>query len=107
MIDEVKTVSVKKGDLFILRTGVLDIQEYDQISWKCRNGLIGEIKKGTNRFSLFSAGGIFEARLQPNEKTGSLSISDSRITDSGDYHLHMSSSTHTIQRNISVTVTGE
>ncbi|KAG1928753.1 hypothetical protein F2P79_023410 [Pimephales promelas] len=102
--DEVKTVSVNEGDSIILRTGVINIQECDQILWKFVDHLIAKINKGENQFSLFSADGRFEGRLHPDYQSGSLTISNSNITDSGDYHLKMSNSTYTIQRNISVSV---
>ncbi|XP_039522261.1 uncharacterized protein si:dkey-182g1.6 [Pimephales promelas] len=103
-VDEVKTVSVNEGDSIILRTGVINIQECDQILWKFVDHLIAKINKGENQFSLFSADGRFEGRLHPDYQSGSLTISNSNITDSGDYHLKMSNSTYTIQRNISVSV---
>ncbi|XDV23376.1 hypothetical protein PO909_027969 [Leuciscus waleckii] len=105
--DEMKTVSVKKEDSIILRTGVIDIREYYQILWKFEDERMAEITKGTNKFSLYnSANGRFSGRLHPDHQTGSLTISDSQTTDSGDYHLNMISSSHTIQRTISVTVKG-
>ncbi|XP_043078685.1 uncharacterized protein LOC122327406 [Puntigrus tetrazona] len=106
-VDGVKNVSVKKGDSVTLRTGVIDIQSYDLILWKFENHLIAEINKETNKFLLYdSSDKRFKDRLQPNEKTGSLTISDSETTDSGVYHLNMSCSTYTLQRTISVTVKG-
>uniref|UniRef100_A0A9J8CDR5 Si:dkey-182g1.6 n=1 Tax=Cyprinus carpio carpio TaxID=630221 RepID=A0A9J8CDR5_CYPCA len=105
--DGVKNISVKKGESVTLRTGVIDIQRYDWILWKFEDHLIAEINKETNQFILYdSSDKRFKDRLQPNEKTGSLTISDSETTDSGHYHLHMSSSTYTLQRIISVTVKG-
>uniref|UniRef100_A0A9J8CSL7 Si:dkey-182g1.6 n=1 Tax=Cyprinus carpio carpio TaxID=630221 RepID=A0A9J8CSL7_CYPCA len=106
-VDGVKNISVKKGESVTLRTGVIDIQRYDWILWKFEDHLIAEINKETNQFILYdSSDKRFKDRLQPNEKTGSLTISDSETTDSGHYHLHMSSSTYTLQRIISVTVKG-
>lgn len=108
LADGVKNISVKKGESVTLRTGVIDIQRYDRILWKFEDHLIAEINKETNQFILYdSSDKRFKDRLQPNEKTGSLTISDSETTDSGHYHLHMSSSTYTLQRIISVTVKGE
>jgi len=106
---EMMTVSVKKEEPIILYTGVTEIQGYDLILWKSEDQLIAEINKGTKQFLTHdsSAGGKFKGRLQLSEKSGSLTIRGSSITDSGDYHLHMISSSHTAQRTISVTVSGE
>ncbi|XP_077081782.1 uncharacterized protein LOC143735476 isoform X2 [Siphateles boraxobius] len=103
--DEMKTVSVNEGDSVTLRTGVIDIQIYDLILWKFKDHVIAKIIKLTNQMSLYDTSDErFKGRLQLNEKTGSLSISKSRTTDSEDYSLHMNGSTHTVQRTISVTV---
>ncbi len=105
--DEIKGVSVIEGHSVVLRTGVLGIQGYDLITWKFEDHLMAEIHQETNRFSLYSAGGRFQDRLMPDHQTGSLTISKSRTIDSGDYHLYMKSRTHSLQRTISVTVSGE
>jgi len=57
--------------------------------------LIPEINEGTND------------RLYLDRPSGSLIITKSKITDSGVYQLNMISSSHTVQRDISVTVIGE
>ncbi len=105
--DEMKTVSVKEGEPVSLHTGLIEIKGYDLILWTFENHLIARINRTTNKFSLFSAEGKFEGRLQREHQSGSLIIRDSRTTDSGDYHLNMSSSTYTLQRTISVTVKSE
>lgn len=108
LTEAMKTVSVKEGESVTLRTGLIEIQKYDLILWKFEDHLIAEINKRTNQFILEdSRDERFKGRLQLNEKSGSLTISDSETTDSGDYHLNMSRSTHTLQRNIGVTVKGE
>lgn len=108
LTDGVKNVSVKKGESITLHTGVIDIQIYDLVLWKFEDELIAEINKLTNQLLLHDKRDErIRDRLQLSEKSGSLTISDSETTDSGVYHLIMSSSTHTLQRNISVTVKGE
>ncbi|XP_077081717.1 uncharacterized protein LOC143735443 isoform X2 [Siphateles boraxobius] len=103
--EAMKTVSVKKGESVTLHTGVIEIQGYDLIKWKFEEHLIAEINQGTNLFILEdSSDERFKGRLQLSEKSGSLTISDSETTDSGVYHLNMISSSHTVQRTISVTV---
>lgn len=106
---EMKTVSVMEGEPSILYTGLIEIQGHDLILWKFKDHLIAEIKKETNRFLTHdnNADGRFKGRLQLHYQSGTLTIRGSRITDSGEYHLYMSSSSYTLQRNISVSVTGE
>ncbi|XP_048038499.1 uncharacterized protein LOC125263536 [Megalobrama amblycephala] len=101
----VKTVSVKEGDPVNLHTDVIAIKGFDVILWKTEGDLVAEINQVTNRFSLYDSGDVrFKGRLDLDRQSGDLTISDAETTDSGVYHLHMSSSTHTLQRNISVTV---
>ncbi|XP_026110340.1 uncharacterized protein LOC113083496 isoform X2 [Carassius auratus] len=104
IIDGMKTVSVKKGDSVTLDTGLFEIKGYDLILWMSKGHVIAEINRNTNQV-IFSPEEKFNGRLQREHQTGSLTIHDSRITDSGDYHLNMSCSTFTLQRTIRVTVT--
>jgi len=105
---KMKTVSVMEGEPIILHTGHIEIQGHDLILWKFEDHLIAEINKGTNTLLTHdSSDERFNGRLQLSEKSGSLTIRGSRITDSADYNLQMISSSHTIQRTISVTVGGE
>uniref|UniRef100_A0A673IYS7 Coxsackievirus and adenovirus receptor homolog n=2 Tax=Sinocyclocheilus rhinocerous TaxID=307959 RepID=A0A673IYS7_9TELE len=103
--DEAKTVSVKEGESVTLRTGLIEIKGYDRILWKFEDHLMGELNKATNQLSLYNNTDVrFKGRLQLNENTGSLTISNSKTTDSGVYHLNMSSSSHFLQRTMTVTV---
>uniref|UniRef100_A0A672M2G9 Immunoglobulin domain-containing protein n=1 Tax=Sinocyclocheilus grahami TaxID=75366 RepID=A0A672M2G9_SINGR len=111
-IDEVKTKSVMEGESVTLDTHVLK-QSNDFIAWYFNDILITEINghlryvcteeqcnKGTERF---------RHRLRLDHQTGSLTIMNTRITDSGDYHLEIFSSNFSISniRSFSVTVTGD
>ncbi|CAM4659192.1 unnamed protein product [Leuciscus chuanchicus] len=102
---KMKPVSVKEGESITLDTRLIGIKAYDLIMWKFKDQIIAELNKGTNPFSTpDTSDERFKDRLQLGQTTVSLIISDSRITDSGDYSLHMISSSHTTQRTISVTV---
>jgi len=106
--DGVKSVSVKEGESVILHTGVTEIQGYDLIMWKINDNLIAEINKGSKRLLIIDKDNKkFNGRLQMHHQSGSLIISDSETKDCGVYHLDMISSSHTLERTISVTVRGE
>ncbi|XP_059425117.1 uncharacterized protein LOC132159572 [Carassius carassius] len=101
----VKTVSVMERDPVNLDTGVLEIQGYDLILWKTEGNIVAEINKGTNLFGSRDLYALrFGGRLHFHHETGDLTISDSKTTDSGDFHLHMSNSEYTLQRTIRVIV---
>ncbi|XP_052446644.1 uncharacterized protein LOC127988128 [Carassius gibelio] len=100
-----KTVSVKEEEPVTLHTGFTDIQIFDLILWKFEDHLIAEINKGTNQFIVREISEVrFKGRLQVNGKTGSLTISGSETTDSGNYDLTMSNKMCTLHRTFSVTV---
>uniref|UniRef100_A0A9J8D024 Uncharacterized protein n=1 Tax=Cyprinus carpio carpio TaxID=630221 RepID=A0A9J8D024_CYPCA len=101
----VKTVSVMERDPVNLDTGVLEIQGYDLILWKTEGNIVAEVNKGTNLFGPKELDDLrFSGRLHLHHETGDLTISDSKTTDSGYYHLHMSNSEYTLQRTIRLIV---
>lgn len=101
-------VSVKEGEDINLDTGLVEIKRYDLILWKFKEQVIAEINKVTNTFlKNDTSDERFNGRLKLHPQIVSLIISGSRITDSGVYQLNMISSSHTVQRTISVTVSGE
>jgi len=78
--DDIKTVSVKKGESVTLKTGVDDIQTFEEILWRFgRFTLLAEIRGGTNS--------PLEDRLDLDHQTGSLTIKNSKPTDDGVYML--------------------
>ncbi|KAG1929400.1 hypothetical protein F2P79_022955 [Pimephales promelas] len=78
-VDEVKSVSVTEGESVTLNTDT-EIQTDELIAWRTgHNNLIAKIKG--NNFERF------RDRLTLNEKTGSLTITNTRTTDSGLYKV--------------------
>uniref|UniRef100_A0A8C1S4M1 Immunoglobulin domain-containing protein n=1 Tax=Cyprinus carpio TaxID=7962 RepID=A0A8C1S4M1_CYPCA len=105
--DEMKIVSVKEGESVTLRTGAVDIQAFDLILWEYEDHPMAKIDRTLHQLPKNSVSSRFAGRLSQNENNGYLTISDSRSTDSGDYHLNMNNSAFTLQRTIRVTVKGE
>ncbi|XP_059426012.1 uncharacterized protein LOC132160281 isoform X2 [Carassius carassius] len=106
--EEMKIKSVKEGESVTLDPGVMKTPNYVMM-WYCNDICIAEISKeprmictdvqcnnGTERF---------RNRLKLDHQTGSLTITNTTNTDSGDYTLQIISSKITIMRNFSVNVT--
>uniref|UniRef100_A0A671QQQ4 Immunoglobulin domain-containing protein n=1 Tax=Sinocyclocheilus anshuiensis TaxID=1608454 RepID=A0A671QQQ4_9TELE len=75
------------GDSVTLQTGVTEIF-FLMWMYGSQNNIIAKIDGKTQIFSLYDVDdGRFEDRLQLDNKTGSLIISDIRTKHSGDYHL--------------------
>lgn len=100
LIGEKPRVSVKEGERILLSIGVKNIQTYDLILLNFKGNTIAKIDKNNNLMN-----DIRDKRLQLDVISGSLVISNSSTTDAGDYNLTINSSTHSLQRTISVTVT--
>ncbi len=108
--DEVRSVSVTEGDSVTLHINDTDIKKDDQMLWKFGNNgsLIAQINRQNNNSKLYndSADGRFRDRLQMNDRTGSLRITNTRTTDSGLYKV-TSKSSGTPLNSFSLTVYGE
>uniref|UniRef100_A0A672L8Y3 Ig-like domain-containing protein n=1 Tax=Sinocyclocheilus grahami TaxID=75366 RepID=A0A672L8Y3_SINGR len=91
----VKSVSVMEGDSVTLNTDDTDIQRKDQILWRFghKDILIAQINRKNNKSKCHedNADGRFRDRLQLDHQTGSLSIPNTRTTDSGLYTVTSSS----------------
>uniref|UniRef100_A0A671TDI9 Immunoglobulin domain-containing protein n=1 Tax=Sinocyclocheilus anshuiensis TaxID=1608454 RepID=A0A671TDI9_9TELE len=90
----IQSVSVMEGDSVTLNSGLTEIQTDDEIEWRFghTNLLIAELSMN------------FKTRLKLDHQTGSLTITNTRTTDSGLYEVKISSSKHTINQRFNVTV---
>ncbi|XP_059424651.1 uncharacterized protein LOC132159055 isoform X1 [Carassius carassius] len=107
----VKSLSVLEGDSVTLLSGVPEIQRVDMIGWRFeqQESPLAEINRTAEIFNTYDnvLDGRFRDRLKLDHQTGSLTITNTRTTDSGLYQLEISSSKHTIHKTFTVTVSGE
>uniref|UniRef100_A0A8C1PQX4 Immunoglobulin domain-containing protein n=1 Tax=Cyprinus carpio TaxID=7962 RepID=A0A8C1PQX4_CYPCA len=87
-VDSVKSVSVMEGESVSLNSDLTEIQRDDEITWKFNNIMIAKIsgKDNTSRLYYDNADGRFRDRLKLDQ-TGSLIITNTRTTDSGEYKV--------------------
>ncbi|XP_065099482.1 uncharacterized protein [Paramisgurnus dabryanus] len=92
--DEVKSVSVMEGDSLTLHTDT-EILSAHQILWRFETDgtLIAKINKDTNKTSIYDdvLDGRFRDRLQVNNQTGDLTITNITTQHTGLYQLTISS----------------
>uniref|UniRef100_A0A8C2D5E0 Immunoglobulin domain-containing protein n=1 Tax=Cyprinus carpio TaxID=7962 RepID=A0A8C2D5E0_CYPCA len=104
--NEVKSVSVKKGDFIILRSDVNGIHTYDKIEWRFVQLRIARIKKAIGNNPQYDNHERFRDRLKLDQ-TGSLTITDTRTTDSGVYQLRITIKNQETIKKFNVTVYGK
>ncbi|KAL6466556.1 hypothetical protein MHYP_G00243600 [Metynnis hypsauchen] len=80
--DKVETIEVKEGVNVTLRTNLTGIEIYDTVGWTFAGTRIAQLSN-INTDIIFN--GTFKNRLKLDKQTGSLTISNIRINDSGDY----------------------
>ncbi|XP_056614713.1 uncharacterized protein LOC130429892 [Triplophysa dalaica] len=104
--DEVKSVSVMEGDSVTLHTDFTHIQENDRILWIFgpEDTPIAEIHKKS--IDMYDSKEIFGDRLKLDSQTGSLNITNIRITDSSVFTLEIISDRGTSYKRFNVTVYG-
>ncbi|XP_050961244.1 uncharacterized protein LOC127162501 isoform X2 [Labeo rohita] len=106
--DEMKRKSVKEGESVTLDPGVMKNQN-DLMTWHFNDLCIAEISEEPGKIctDVQSKDGDerFRNRLELDHQTGSLTITNTTITDSGVYKLQINSSSFSIIRSFSVTVT--
>ncbi|KAF4097209.1 uncharacterized protein LOC131530498 [Onychostoma macrolepis] len=103
--DEMKRKSVKEGESVTLDPGVTN-NPNDLMTWHFNDSLIAEITGDQSKICTdVQCKERFRDRLKLDLQTGSLNITDTRTTDSGDYKLQINSSRFSIIRIFTVIVT--
>ncbi|XP_026108526.1 uncharacterized protein LOC113080581 [Carassius auratus] len=110
--DEMKTKSVVEGESVTLHPGVTKTPN-DVMTWYCNETLIAEITGDQSKIcSDVQCKERFRDRLKLDHQTGSLTIMNTRTTDSGEYKLQISSSSSSVvvtslkSFSVSITVSG-
>ncbi|XP_050958199.1 uncharacterized protein LOC127159410 [Labeo rohita] len=107
--DEMERKSVKEGESVTLDPGVMK-NPNDFMTWHFNDICIAEISEEPEKICTDDhckdGDERFRDRLKLDHRTGSLTITNTTITDSGVYHLQINSSSFSIIRSFSVTVTG-
>uniref|UniRef100_A0A9J7ZB76 Ig-like domain-containing protein n=1 Tax=Cyprinus carpio carpio TaxID=630221 RepID=A0A9J7ZB76_CYPCA len=105
--DEVKSVSVKEGDSVTLNTSLTEIQKDDQVLWKfgLNRSVIAKISQEAGIFNTYDGPDErFRDRLQLDNQTGSLTITNTRTTDSGLYEVSIKNSSSEAKNRFNVTI---
>ncbi|KAL0161256.1 hypothetical protein M9458_044981, partial [Cirrhinus mrigala] len=106
--DEIQRKSVKKKESVTLDPGVMK-NPTDLMTWHFNDICIAEISEEPGEIctdiQCKDGDERFRDRLKLDHQTGSLTITNTTITDSGVYQLHIISRSFSIIRSFSVTVT--
>ncbi|XP_058617513.1 uncharacterized protein LOC131530976 [Onychostoma macrolepis] len=102
---EMKIVSVTEGDPVTLQTDVTELQGDELIVWRSGD-LIAKHDTEAKSSRLYDTEERFRDRLQLNDQTGSLIITNTRTTDSGPYTVKISSRKQTSDKRFTVSDSG-
>ncbi len=97
--------SVMEGESVTLE---IEVKADDQIQWRFGHILIALINRQRGKIKVFDD--VLDERFRDRlelDKTGSLTITDTRTTDSGLYEVKITSSTQTPLNTFNLTVYGE
>ncbi len=102
-------MTVMEGDSVTLNTGVTEVQNNRLIQWMFGETQIAEINRLSQSSSIYGTDDdkTLRDRLQLDPQTGSLTITNTRTTDSGRYQLIILTSEETRYKSFRVTVSGE
>ncbi|XP_050951376.1 uncharacterized protein LOC127154042 [Labeo rohita] len=105
-VDEIKKMSVKEGE-FVTSGCDVAKKTNNLIRWYFNDTLIAKIKGDVQKICTDKqCKEKFRDRLKVNNQTGSLTITNTKTTDSGLYKLQIISSRISIKRSFSVNVAG-
>ncbi len=102
--------SVTEGESVTLEIDVNTVKTDDQIQWRFgHNILIALLNRKSGLRTVYEEvlDGRFRDRLKLDHQIGSLTITDTRTTDSGLYEVKIISSTQTHLNTFNLTVYGE
>nr|XP_055073034.1 uncharacterized protein LOC129452996 [Misgurnus anguillicaudatus] len=106
--DEVKSVSVMKGDSVTLHTDITELQKNDLLDWRFgkKEDRIAQINREANLISVYAGSELrFRDRLQVNNQTEDLTITNIITQHTGLYQLDFTRVTPT-RKKFSVSVVG-
>ncbi|XP_016371634.1 uncharacterized protein LOC107711207, partial [Sinocyclocheilus rhinocerous] len=103
--DKTKAKSVKEGETVTFDPGVINNPNY-LMRWYFNDSLITEITGDQSKICT-DADERFRDRLKLDHQTESLIITNTRSTDSGDYHLEIVTNSSSIRRQYSVRIISE
>ncbi|XP_048015129.1 hepatocyte cell adhesion molecule-like [Megalobrama amblycephala] len=98
--DAVKSESVTEGESVSLNSSFTQIHRDEEIEWKFGDVLIASVMNNKSVFYDESAEGRFRDRLKLDHQTGSLTIINSRTTDSGLYTVSRDTTINTINLTV-------
>jgi len=108
--DKLNRLFVKEGVTVTLESAVTELHRDDLVQWRFEHeDVLAKINKTSGIFSTFDdvPDGRFRDRLKLDNQTGSLTITHTTTTDSGLYHLEITSDRHFIFRKFVLFVCGE
>ncbi len=106
-LDGADEVTVMEGDSVTLNPGVTEVQNYHLIQWKFGETQIAKISNLSKSSTIYNTDDDKTLRDRVKlDQTGSLTITNTRTTDSGLYKLTLTSD-ETRYKSFRVTVSGE